>query len=686
MKQFLKPEWVIILALLAPLVSFSQKNPLLNNLNEPINFKEVTPADITGATEKVLADARVSLEKIYAIPVDKSTFKNTVQGVDDIEDKIAQTYLPINILYNASPDSSLRNEAEKSLEIIQKFFNELSVDEKLYNAYKSYAKSAEAKKLTGGKRKVLDETIERFERNGFALPAIKRKELQQINDSISNLSIAFTRNIAANKDHLLVSESAMKGLPADFVKNRKKEGEKYIITLDQPTFVDFMKYSESDDARKQLYIKYNNRAADKNLEVLKLLLLQRMQKANLLNYSDYASYQLAERMAKNPATVWKFENNLLAKVKDKTTSDMQELLPVKRKYLDDESVTTVEPWEYSFLNNILMMEKYNVDQTKVKEYLKLDNVLDGLFKITENLFGVQYVEVKDASVWHPDVRAFDVKENGVTIGRFYIDFFPRENKFTHAACFPIRRGKQYGKTFQLPMAALICNFNAPTSDKPSLLSHRQAITLFHEFGHVLHNMFSKSELATQAGTSVKRDFVEAPSQIFENWVWNYDALQLFAKHYQTGEILPKELFTKMLAARYVGSGLDASAQINYGMVDMSLHYQYDPTGPKATTDVVKDVFTKVMPFKFVDGTNFQASFGHLTGYAAGYYGYMWSKVYAEDMFSIFEQNGIMDKKTGMRYRTLILAKGGTKDENEMVKEFLGRESNEKAFYKSLGIE
>lgn len=666
--------------------SYAQRvNPLVNKLNQSIDFKAVTTADIASATAKGIADAKADLEKVYNVSDQKRTFQNTVKAFDDLNDKLSSVILPINVLLNASTDSAIRNQAQQSMEVANKFGNQLELDEKLYRAFKSYASMAEAQKLTGGRKKELKETIEEFERNGFALPAEKRKELQQINDRISELSIAFSKNIAAYKDRLLVSEADMKGLPQDYIKSRKKEGDKYVITLDGPSYTDFMKYALSEPVRKALFIKYNNRAADKNNEVLKQILVERQKKAKLLGFTSYASYQTASRMVKDPKTVWTFENNLMAKVREKTQKDLQELLEEKRKYLNDRSVNVIEPWEAAFYNNMLMVNKYSVDQEKVKEYLALDNLMDGLFKITQQLFGIEYVEVENASVWHEDVRTFDVQQDGKTIGRFYLDLFPRENKYTHAACFPIRKGKQYGSQYQLPVAALICNFNAPTAGKPSLLSHAQAITFFHEFGHVLHNMLTRAELGNQSGTSVKRDFVEAPSQIFENWVWNYDALKLVAKHYKTGEVLPYDLYQKMQAARNVGSGIAASAQINYGVLDMTLHDKYDPVGNRTITDIVREVYNSIMPYKFLEGTNYQAAFGHLTGYAAGYYGYMWSKVYAEDMFSVFEQNGIMDAKTGMRYRSTVLANGGSKDEFEMVKDFLGREPNQIAFLRSLGL-
>ena len=377
------------------------------------------------------------------------------------------------------------------------------------------------------------------------------------------------------------------------------------------------------------------------------LLVQRKKKAELLGFPTFAAYQTADRMSKTPEAVWSFENGTISPGKGKNRKDLQELVEEKRKHLNQSMASTIEPWETSFYGNLLLVNKYSVNSEEVKEYFELNNVTDGMFKITQQLFGVKYLEDKNASVWHPDVKAFDVQQNGNTIGRFYLDLFPRPNKYTHAACFPVRKGKQEGKARQNPIAALLCSFNAPTPGKPALLSHSQANTYFHEFGHVLHNMLTTAELASQSGTAVKRDFVEAPSQIFENWVWNYESLKLFARHYKTGEVLPKALFDKMLAAKNVGSGLDASRQPSLGILDMTLHDRYDPNGPKTTSEIAKEVYNQVLPFRFVEGIAFHAAFGHLLGYAAGYYSYMWSRVFAEDMFSVFEQNGIlMQKRAG----------------------------------------
>jgi thimet oligopeptidase len=662
-----------------------KNNPLLPAFNQQIDFQSASAMDIKEATDKAMSEGKESLEKIYAIPEGKHNFNNTIQAFDDLYNKVSLVDGIMGIFSNASADSAIRTAGQEGEQVLDKFISDMGLDEKLYKAFKDYSFSTEAKQLKGWQKKFLTESLENFERNGFALSADKRLELQKINNRIIDLGLEFDKNIAAYKDQLLVSEEDMKGLSEDFIKSRKKDGDKYIITLDGPSYSTFMKYAESEPMRKALYIKYNNRASDKNLDVLKQLLTERHLKAKLLGFSSYGAWQTASRMVKNTETVWAFENSLIARVKEKTAQDINELLQVKRKYLNDQNVSVINPWEASFYNNILIKEKYALDQEKLQEYLTLDNVMSGLFQTTEKLFGIQYKEVKNAAVWHKDVRAFDVTQAGKPLGRFYLDLFPRENKYTHAACFPIRKGKLTNKGYQQPVAALICNFNSPTADKPALLTHQQSITFFHEFGHVLHNMLTTAEFSTVSGTSTKRDFVEAPSQIFENWVWSYDVLKLFAKHYKTGEVLPKSMYDKMIASRNVGSGIAASAQIFYGVVDMTLHDKYDPEGTKTTTDVVKELTNSIMPYQYLEGTNFHAAFGHLNGYGASYYGYLWSKVYAEDMFSVFEKTGILNPATGKRYRDIILAKGGSSDEFELVKQFLNRPPNQEAFLKSLGV-
>jgi thimet oligopeptidase len=674
-----------LLILTSFLIAEPAANPLFISFNTPVEFASITPLHLTEATETAISNAKESLKEIYSVNKTERNFNNTLLSLDDIYNELIIVYGSVYLMGSVHPDEDTRNSANESISVFGKFFNELGLDEELYRSVKEYSESEEAKSLEGPKKKFLNETLLGFERNGFALSKEKRDQLNIYQDKLSDLSIAFSKNIAEYDDFLILSESEMKGLPEDYISARKTDDGNYKVDLSYPSYQPFMKFAISEDARKQLYIKYNNRASDKNLDVLKEILIERQEMSSLLGYKTFADYQIEDRMAKTPKNVWDFENNLIDRVKEKARMDYNELLEVKRSFTGDESVTVIQPWEASFYNNILLKEKYNLDQNLVKEYFELNNVLDGLFKISQHLFDVQFEEVEEASVWHKDVRMFNVIKDGKIISRFYLDLHPRPNKYSHAACFPMVKGKATSNGYQMPTATLVCNFPEATSDKPALMSHSDVETFFHEFGHVLHNVLSTSAFSSFSGTSVKRDFVEAPSQIFENWAWDYEALSLFAKHYKTGELLPQALHEKMVAAKNVGSGLAALQQVYYGILDMTLHDKYDPNGPESTTDVLKKLQNSITLYPYLEGTNFQAAFGHLVGYAAGYYGYLWSKVYADDMFSIFEKNGIMDKETGIRLRDIVLARGADKEEIELVKEFLQREPNQEAFFRSLGL-
>ena len=663
----------------------SMKNPLFNDLNQIIDFKSITAQHVTDATSEAINLAKENLNNIYSVSTDDKTFENTMRLLDNIYNDLMKVNEVISLLAYVHPDDEIRNKCLESTAEFGKFFNEISLSEDLYKAVKKYASSEEAAKLTGANKKYLKETVEEFERNGFALPKEKRDELKVIQDKLSDLGIQFDSNISSYQDFLIVTEDQIDGLPDDYKNAHRQEDGTYKIGMEYPSYIPFMKYSKSNESREELAKKFKNIAADKNLDILKQILIEREKLAALLGYKTFAEYRTENRMAKNPQNVWTFENSLKEKVRTKAERDYEELLDVKRKYIGDNSIKKIDSWEASFYNNILLKDKYELDNQKLKEYFEVGSVINGLFKIAQHLYGVKFEEVKNPSVWSDEVRFYEVKENDELIARFYLDLFPRENKFNHAACFGMISGKIVGDEYQIPTASLVCNFPKATDDIPALMPHNDVETFFHEFGHLMHDLLTKAELSAQSGTNVARDFVEMPSQIFENWAWNYEALSLFAKHYNTGEVLPKDLYDKMIAARNVGSGLQTLQQIFYGTLDMTYHDKYDAKGTKSTTELVKELQNEITLYKFQQGTHFEAGFGHLNGYAAGYYGYLWAKVFAEDMFSVFELNGIMNQKTGLKLKKVVLERGSTIDEMEIVKEFLGREPNEKAFLKSIGL-
>lgn len=684
-----KTIFMFLLLLLAQSVQSDPYDDVITGFNEQIQFGKITVDNINNSKNKAIEQLNTALDEIYKIPAGKRTFDNTARAFDNAVDVLLKPYLVANLMSNAHPDDAIRNASNNAVIEYGKYFNELNINEDLYKAFKEYSETKEAKSLTGYKEKYMRESIRDFERNGFALPKEKREHLKEINDRLDDLSNMFDRNIAEYNDSLIVAEDAVKGLDEAFKSTRRRADGTYKIDLSYPSYQPFMRLSESEEARKMLAFKYMNRAADKNPVVLEKVLLNRKEMVELLGYKTYSQYRLETRMAQNPETVWDFENGLIDKVTKKADQDYEEVLKIKRQKTGIDTASVIKVWEWSYYSNILKKEKYEVDSEKIKEYFALNNVLDGLFNITQTIFGIEYKEVQNASVWHEDVRLFEVFENNKLIGRFYLDLFPRDNKFKHAACFAIQKGRLTANGYQIPTAALECNFPKPTDDSPGLMQHEtngNVETFFHEFGHVLHNMLTTAELSSFSGTSVSRDFVEAPSQIFENWTWDYPSLQTFARHYKTGEVLPKELFEKMLAARNVGSGRATSYQIFYGMIDMTLHDKYNPNEVRTTTDVIKELQRKIILTPYMEGTHFEAAFGHLMGYASSYYGYLWSNVYAQDMFSEFEKGGILNPEVGKRYREIILSKGGTEEPIELVKQFLQREPNPEAFYRSLGLE
>ena len=662
-------------------------NPLVVEFNEVHDFAKLRPGHIKRATKYVLESADAILDEILAIPDADRSFENTMVVIDDIYAEIEAVWSPGYLMSATHTAKEIRDEGLASSRAIQKYITDLSLNEDLYNAVLSFSKSKEAQQLTGYKKKFLDDTLLDYKRSGFGLPKEKRNAVKKIFNKLSDLGLAFSKNIADFQDTLFVTTEEIKGLPENYKKERLQKDGTYAIDMSYPSYVPFMDYSESVDARKQLKFKFNNRAVDSNLEVLKGIISKRRELVSVLEYKTYAEYRTENRMAKNPQNVWEFENDLKSKLRPKGEMDIAEMLVIKSNRTGTEA-TTIDVWEAGFYEQLLLKEKYNLDAEEVRQYFEFNNVTEGLFTVYQRLFNVRFKKVKDPSVWHGDVLMYEVYDGATKelIGRFYLDMFPRANKYGHAAAFSVTMGKLTEKGYQKPTTALVCNFPKPTKFQPSLLTHDNVETYFHEFGHLVHGVLTQAPLMSYAGTSVARDFVEAPSQMLENWIWQKESLSLFAKHYETGAVIPDELLDKMIAAKNVNSGTKALQQVYYGVLDFTLHDGYNPDGDKSTTDIVTKLQNEITFYPYQEGTHMEAAFGHLNGYGAAYYGYKWSEVYAQDMFSIFEEKGIMNEEQGMRYRKIILEKGGTEEPLSLVKEFLGRESNSDAFMRSMGVE
>ena len=663
-----------------------ENNPLIIPFNYNFDFKNIKPGHIAEGTDYVISQADFIKNEIIQIADAERTYENTLVRIDDIYSVIESVWSPGYLMGSVHTSEEIRNEGLEASKKIENYITELSLNEDLYNAVVAYATSPEARNLKGLRKKFLDDLLLDYKRIGFNLSKGKREKVKAVLDVLTDLGLEFDKNIRAAQDTLFLDPKDLAGLPDNYKKERLQKNGKYAIDMTYPSYVPFMDQAESDEAREALRFKFNNRARAENIGVLNDILRNRMKFVKLLGYNSYAEYRTEDRMARNPKNVWDFENDLKQQLREKAENDVAEMLTIKSSRLG-KNTKTIHPWEAGFYENQVKLKKYNLDREEVRQYFEFNNVTEGLFTIYQQLFNIRFEKVQNPSVWHEDVQMFSIydKTSGALIGNFYLDMFPRANKYGHAAAFSVVMGKMTENGYQKPATALVCNFPKPTDFQPSLLTHENVETYFHEFGHLVHGVLTTSQLISYAGTSVARDFVEAPSQMLENWVWQKESLSLFAKHYETGEVIPEELLEKMIAAKNINSGTKALQQIFYGIYDFTLNDGFDPDGDKSTTDLIKELKNEITFYPYQEGTHQQASFGHLNGYGAAYYGYKWSEVYAQDMFSVFEANGILNPDIGLKYRRIILEKGGTVDPYELVKEFLGREPNSEAFLRSMGI-
>ncbi|MBR3288029.1 MAG: Zn-dependent oligopeptidase [Bacteroidales bacterium] len=643
-------------------------------------FDSLTPASVEETTAQIIAQGRQNMQAISSLDNKNRTFENTVLAFDRILGDSELVRGLLDLMAYVHPDGSVREACWKSISDISAFCHDLALDEPLFHAVKAFCDSEAYGRLQGARKKYADDLMRDYRRNGFLLPAERRDTLKQMLNRITGLCIDFSSNINEYSDTLTVGEDEMDGLPADYKAARRTADGRYNLTLDAPSYTPYMKYATSGKTRKELYFKYNTRAP-KNGKVLLDLLRERQALAGLLQYPTYAAYAAEVSMARTPEAILRFEHDLLDKVRVKARRDLQELLAVKGSGAD-----TIYPWETAYYTERLLKEKYGVDNEAVKQYFEADKVIEGIFGIAQQLYGVRFEEDRTVRTWHPSVKTFYMMKDGRKAGLIWLDLFPRDGKYNHAACFTLANGHQTDDGYRLPVAALVCNFPAPAPGHPSLMPHADVVTLFHECGHLLHSLLAGGEISDQSGINNEQDFVEVPSQLFENWAWDYGVLSGFARHWQTGEVLSKDLFDRMLAARNVCSGVQTLQQLFYGLLDMTYHNGDVPADTQALTDTVEKLQNSITFYPYLAGTHFQTSFGHLTNYAAGYYGYLWSLVYAQDIFSVFAREGVMSPLTGARFRDEVLAKGSSEDAMTLLRRFLQREPSQEAFLASIGLQ
>ena len=577
----------------------------------------------------------------------------------------------------AHPDAAVREAAKLCEPKTEKFTTALYLDADLAAVLQAYASKNEP--LEGERKRLLADVLRDFRRNGLGLPPDKQDRLRHLNEEITKLGQDFEANIASAAGKIEVHTKQLAGLPAEYVaKHKLNKAGKIEITTDYPDYFPFVTYASDRRSALDLYVAFTNRGGEENVQILERLLKLRREKATLLGYATWADYAIEPRMAKTAKNVRDFLAEVRDAVREPAKAELAELMRAHVK-LGGKKDDKLPPPDRYYLSDRVKADKYKFDSKELSAYFEVSAVTRGLLAITARMYGLEYRPVTVVA-WHPDVTAYDVVSGGNVIGRFYLDLYSREGKYKHAAMFPLRTPARLADgRYLAPIAALECNFPKP-GPEAALMSHEEVVTFFHEFGHVLHHLLTRSELATYAGTNTVRDFVEAPSQMFEEWAWSREVLDMFARHHKSGATIPDDLFKAMHAARTFGRALDTQRQVFLAMLDQELHTR-DPGFD--STRVVEEVQQATDSFAYVKGTHFQSSFGHLISYDAGYYSYQWALALSRDVLTRFKKDGLLNAATATSWRDEVLAKGGGADERATVKAFLGREPNNAAYFAYL---
>lgn len=643
------------------------------------DYTSVTAEQIRSDVEDAITASRDRLEIVAS--GDRS-WKETILPLEDVAGILATTFGRTGFMGYVHADPETRAAGKEAEERISKFGVELAFRRDLYEAVADFAASDAASQLGEVESRLLEFTMLDFRNAGHELDEANRNRLRELSDRLVELSVAFERNVASHDDGLVVTRDDLEGMPEAYIETLDDgpEPDTFRITLAYPHVIPFWDNSPRRDLREELARKFNTRAVEPNRPLLEEAVGIRKEIAALFGVPSWAHKMLEDRMAESPEAVAGFYADLQAPLSEAGHGEVKRMASM----LDaDSGDSTFMPYDMRYYDTLIRRNEYGVDQNVVAEYFPLDSVLEGLFRITGEVFGLRYEEI-DVEVWHPDVRTFAIHdaEDGRLISHFSMDLFPRPDKFSHAAAFSLIPGRRLADgSYQRPYAAIVANFTKPTSTRPSLLQHSEVETFFHEFGHILHQTLTTAPYVRFSGTNVERDFVEAPSQIMQHWTWRADVLGTFARHHVTGEEIPKELVDQLVAARQLNVALDKLRQMTYGMLDQELH---GPADEKDLDEILRRTW-QVTLLPFHEGTFYPASFGHLFGYDAGYYGYLWSEVYGDDMFSRFENEGVLSPEVGRAYRREILEAGGTRSGMDHLRAFLGREPDSGAFLRKLGI-
>ena len=642
----------------------------------------VTPAQIAQSCAASIARTKASIAAIETTAPAQRTFNDAMLPIENAEAELNDETAVDTVLYQISPDKAVRDASADCAQRVSDYQTVLSADPQIYAAalrlQEQNAASSDAEKA------LLRLYVVAGRRSGADLDESKRNAATALFQKLGDQQRQFEIDLSEDAATIAITKKEAASLPATLVATLKRTPNGYVVPVNESTVGRFMANEKSSDARKRFSVAYGKRGGLKNVALLEHAVAVRDRLARVLGFKTWADYQLSNKMAQTPANVDSFLAEIDAKLLPKARREVAQLTALKHAQGDRAPFAS---WDYAYYENQLRKTAYAVDEQQIRQYFPIDHVISSVLDIYQGLLGVTFAEISPADAWAPGVREFSVADTatGKAIGWFYLDLFPRPGKYDHFANFPLRIGRILPDgTFQKPVAAIIGNWPEPQRGKQALLSHDDVITFFHEFGHLMHATLCTAPYeTTNSMVGVEQDFIEAPSQMLENWMWQPSVLKEVSANVETGKPLPDALIAKMVALKHVDDGVSWTTQAFYATYDMTIH----SSGPTiAATRIWSRLKRELTVFPSVPGTYPEAGFGHLMGgYDAGYYGYLWSKVYAQDMFTIFQHGGLENPAVGARYRETILAPGAIYPAQQLVEKFLGRPLSYDAFYRDLGI-
>jgi oligopeptidase A len=673
-------------------------NPLVD-IRFEIPFDRIRAEHVEPAVEELLRDARQRLESLASSPGPR-TFENTLLALDEATERLDYAVTVVKHLESVATCPELRAAYNAVQPAISAFYASIPLDEGLWNALREYAATEEARNLGGARQRFLTKTLANFRRHGAELDPAGKTRLKELDVELGQLTTRFSENLldATNAFELLITEEArLAGLPPTAISAARESAVAkglagWRFTLQAPSYVPLMTYLDDAGIREQVYRAHSTRAsrgAFDNRSILSRILELRREKARLLGYRNFADLVLEDRMAKSGQQALEFLTGLKERTEGRFQRENQELLAFRRS-LEGPEALELEPWDVAHYAEKQRAALYEFDEEALRPYFPLERVIQGMFETAERLYGLRIRQRSAVPLWDPQVNYYGIHDSDVgLLGAFYADWRPRENKRGGGWMDAFITGGPGPQGFR-PHLGLICgNLTPPAGGQPALLTHAEVETIFHEFGHLLHHCLSRVEMRSQAGTSVAWDFVELPSQIMQNWCWEREALDLFARHFRTSAPIPEDLFQKMKRARTFRAANAQMRQLGFGFVDLALHVQYEPARDGEVLAYARHILQEFSPARLPPDHAMIAAFTHLfanpVGYGAGYYSYKWAEVLDADAFTRFRENGIFSRQTGLEFRETILARGDSHDPAELYRAFMGRDPEPNALLERLGL-